>query len=102
MNPFDIATNDIFENPDFADTAEIGGENVSVIASSVTENASLTEFGFDEGVSFFLRVKKADLNTEPKKNDIVVYNGERFRVASVTLDSAALVYKIDLKSMSTP
>lgn len=102
MTPFDIATNDIFENPDFADTAEIGGKTVTVLASSIAESAALTEFGMDEGVSFFLRVRKADLKTEPKKNDIVLHHGERFRIASVMLDSAALVYKIDLKSMSTP
>lgn len=102
MTPFDIATNDIFGNPDFADTAEIGEKKVTVIASEIAENAALTEFGIDEGVSFYLRVRKSDLESEPKKNDIVQYHGERFRIASVTLDSAALVYKINLKSMSTP
>lgn len=102
MNPFEIATDDIFENPDFVETATVGGVPVPVLASELTADAMLTEFGMDDGVSFYLRVRKADLEPEPKKNDIVQYHGERFRVASVTLDSAALVYKIDLKSISTP
>lgn len=101
MNPFEIATNDIFENPDFVESANVGGATVPVLASERTEDAQLTEFGMDDGVSFFLRVRASDLGSAPKKNDAVVFHGVEYRAASVALDSSGLVWRIDLKSKTT-
>ena len=100
--PFDIATDDIFANPDFTETAAFGAQTgVTVIASELSEDARLDEFGLDEGVSFFLRVRKDSLLAEPKKNDIVIYRGTEYRVSSLTLDSSGLVWRVYLKSKST-
>ena len=101
MNPFETATNDIFLNPDFAETALIGSSTVTVLASEVSADPQLSEFGLDEGVSFFLRVRSVDLAAPPKKNDLITFNGVEYRVASVVLDSSALVYRINLKSKSS-
>lgn len=101
MNPFEIATNDIFENPDFIETAMFGSSSVPVIASERTDAAKLTEFGLDEGVSFFLRARRADLAADPKRNDLVTFNGVEYRVDQAALDSSALVWKIYLKSKSS-
>lgn len=101
MNPFEIATNDIFENPDFAETATVGGLTVPALASELTADAMLTEFGMDDGVSFFLRVRASDLAAAPKKNDPVTFNGVEYRAATVALDSSGLVWRIDLKSKTT-
>ena len=100
--PFDIATKDIFRNPDFTERAVFGAQaGVVVIASELSEDARLDEFGLDEGVSFFLRVRKADLMAEPKKNDLVTYRGTEYRVSSLSLDASGLVYRVYLKSKST-
>ena len=102
MTPFEVMTNDIFENPDFTETADFGTQTgVTVIASEISADALLDEFGTNEGVGFFLRVRKADLAAAPKKNDLVKFNGTQYRLASFTLDSSGLVYRIDLKSKST-
>lgn len=102
MTPFDIATDDIFGNPDFTETATFGEQtNVTVIASEISADAQLDEFGLDEGVSFFLRVRKSDLTAAPKKNDLVTFNGIQYRISSFTLDSSGLVYRINLKSKSS-
>lgn len=102
MTPFDIATEDIFGNPDFTEMATFGQQTgVVVIASEISEDARLDEFGLDEGVSFFLRVRKADLNTQPAKNQLVAFNGIQYRIDRFTLDSAGLVYRIYLKSKSS-
>lgn len=102
MTPFEIMTDDIFGNPDFTDTAAFGQQTgVTVIASEISDDARLTEFGLDDGVSFFLRVRRADLNAEPRKNDLVTFKGVEYRIASFSLDSSGLVYRIDLKSKSS-
>lgn len=100
MNPFEIATRDIFDNPDFLDEAKIGGATVPVIPSGISEAPVVTEFGVDEGVSFFLRVRRSDL-AEPRRNDLVLFHGVEYRVASCSIDASGLVWKIDLKSRSS-
>lgn len=100
--PFDIATEDIFRNPDFTECAAFGAQTgVIVIASELSEDARLDEYGLDEGVSFFLRVRKESLLAEPKKNDLVSYKGTEYRVSSLSLDSSGLVWRVYLKSKST-
>lgn len=100
--PFDIATEDIFANPDFTERAAFGAQGgVVVIASELSEDAVLDEYGMNEGVSFFLRVRKADLMAEPRKNDLITYRGTEYRVSSLSLDSSGLVYRVYLKSKST-
>ena len=101
MNPFEIATEDIFSNPDFLDTAIIAGNEVPVIASEITEDEQLTEFGLDDGVNFFLRVERRLLTVPPKKNMLLSFKGNEYRVAKASLDSAGLVWKIDLQSKSS-
>ena len=101
MNPFEIATEDIFSNPDFLDTAIIAGNEVPVIASEITADEKLTEFGLDDGVNFFLRVDRRLLVDPPKKNMLLSFKGTDYRVAKVTLDSAGLVWKIELLSKSS-
>ena len=101
MNPFETATDDIFQNPDFAETAQFGNSSVTVLASEIQADPQLSEFGLDDGVSFFLRVRAADLAAAPKKNDLITFHGVEYRVASVVLDSSALVYRINLRSKSS-
>lgn len=101
MNPFEIATEDIFDNPDFLELAVIAGQEVPVIVSELTEDAKLTEFGMDDGVGFFLRVKRQLLPDPLKKNSIVHFRGVDYRVDSAVLDSAGLVCRINLQSKST-
>lgn len=101
MTPFEIATNDIFDNPDFLETANIAGQKVPVIVSELTEDPSVTEFGVDSGVSFFLRVKRELLAVPPKKGTVITCKGGDYRTDSVVLDSSGLVYRINLVSKST-
>lgn len=102
MNPFELATIDIFSDPNFTDTAIIGGREVTVIRSAITDSPVLSEFGIDEGESFTLQVMKKELLVcAPRQNDLVTYGGERFRIQSVELDSSGLVYRITLKSRSS-
>lgn len=100
-SPFDIATEDIFNNPDFTKVATINGQFVTVIRSTTMESPVLSEFGLDEGVSFFLRVQVSGLTAKPKQNDLISFGGTEYRISSCELDSCGLTYKIDLKSKSS-
>ena len=100
MNPFEIATNDIFSCPDFLDTAVLNGKSYAVIASEISVNEKVSLYGVDEGISFFLRVRVADLPTV-RRDDEIFFKGVRYRVDSFALDSTGLVWRIHLKSTSS-
>lgn len=100
MNPFEVATEDIFANTDFVETATVGSSTVTVLASEITDAAKITEFGLDEGVSFYLRVRVSELAT-PQRNDLITFHGVEYRIDQAVLDSAGLTWKITLKSKST-
>ena len=101
MNPFDLATQDIFGDPNFTESATVCGKCVTVIRSAIFSQPLLSDFGRDEGESFALRVQKKDLPYLPKQNDKVVFDGETYRILAIEHDSAGLVINITLKSRST-
>lgn len=103
MNPFEQATIDMMTNPDFCEVCYIGGSTVGTtcVCSELTEAAVITEFGDDAGVSFYLRVEARLLATAPKKYDKVVFRGVTYKIDRLELDSAGLVYRIYLKSLSS-
>ena len=100
MTPFDIATADIFTNADFIETALFGEQSIPVIASEIAEDPALGDFGLDEGVSFFLRIRTADA-AAIARNDLITFRGQTFRVKSATLDAAGLAWRVYLTSKST-
>ena len=97
--PFAIATEDIFADPNFRETATLGSSTITVIASSVTEDPTVTAFGIDGGVSFFLRVLASE--AMPRKNDLITFRGVEYRAAACTLDAAGLVWRVDLASKTS-
>lgn len=101
MNPFDAATKIIMSNPDFTDECVIAGTTTSVVASELSEAETLTEYGEDAGVSFFLRVEARLLPNPPKKYNKVVFHGITYKIDRIDLDSAGLVYRIYLRSLTT-
>ena len=103
MNPFEQATIAMMTNPDFGELCYIGGSTNSVtcVCSELAEAEVLTEFGDDAGVSFYLRVEARLLSVPPKKYDRIMFRGVMYKIDRVELDSAGLVYRIYLKSLSS-
>lgn len=103
-NPFATATQTIMTNPDFTDVCYIGGSTAgtTTVASELSEAEVLTEYGEDAGVSFFLRIEARLLTEPPKKYDLVTFHDVTYKIDRVDLDSAGLVYRIYLKSLTTP
>jgi hypothetical protein len=101
MNPFEQATIDMMTNPDFGELCIVGGATVTCVCSELTEAAVLTEFGDDAGESFYLRIEGRLLSTPPKKYDKITFRGVTYKIDRCELDSAGLVYRIYLKSLSS-
>lgn len=102
-NPFATATQTIMTNPDFTDVCYIGGSTAgtTTVASELSEAEVITEYGEDAGVSFFLRIEARLLSTPPKKYDKIVFHNVTYKIDRIDLDSASLVYRIYLKSLTT-
>ena len=103
MNPFEAATIDMMTNPDFGELCYIGGSTAGTVCvcSELAEAAVLTEFGEDAGESFYLRIEKRLISTPPKKYDLIAFRGTTYKIDRIDLDSAGLVYRIYLKSLSS-
>ena len=102
-NPFEQATIAMMTNPDFGEICYIGGSTngTTCVCSELTEAAVLTEFGDDAGESFYLRVEARLLSTPPKKYERISFRGTTYKIDRCELDSAGLVYRIYLKSLSS-
>lgn len=102
-NPFEQATIDMMTNPDFGEACYIGSSTVGTVCvcSELAEAAVLTEFGEDAGESFYLRIEARLLSTPPKKYERITFRGTTYKIDRIDLDSAGLVYRIYLKSLSS-
>jgi hypothetical protein len=102
-NPFEQATIDMMTNPDFGEVCYIGGSTVGTtcVCSELTEAAVITEFGDDDGESFYLRIEARLLSTPPKKYDKITFRNVTYKIDRIDLDSAGLVYRVYLKSLSS-
>ena len=103
MNPFEQATITMMTNPDFGELCYIGGSTVGTtcVCSELSEAAVITEFGDDAGETFYLRIEKRLLATAPKKYDRIAFRDTTYKIDRVDLDSAGLVYRVYLRSLSS-
>ena len=100
MNPFEAATN-IMMNPDVTETATFRNSSITVVASETGMAPTLTDFGEDEGESFFLRIMASALSSPPQKYEEITFRGTAYKIDRADLDSAGLVYRVYLKSLSS-
>ena len=99
MNPFDVLINDLFSAKDFTEQCKVNGKLLTCIVSSIATDTVVTRFGVDEGISFYLTIKATDY--KPRKNDLIEYNNNRYKVDFFTLDSAGKTHAIYLRSVTT-
>ena len=93
----------MMSNPDFTELCYIGGSTAGTVcvASETAESPVLTEFGDDDGVSFFLRIEGRLLSSPPKKYEHITFRGVTYKIDRADLDSAGLVYRVYLKSLTS-
>ena len=103
MTAFEQATITMMSNPDFTELCYIGGSTAGTacVASELAESPVLTEFGEDEGASFFLRIEARLLSTPPKKYEQITFRGTTYKIDRADIDSAGLVWRVYLKSLTS-
>lgn len=101
MNPFETATRQIMSNPDFTEMATFRNSSIVVVASELTESPVLTDYGEDDGESFFLRIEARLLTTHPEKYELITFRGKTYKIDHADLDSAGLVFRVYLKSLTS-
>ena len=99
MNIFSKAIDDMFNVPEFFEFCEIDGEKIKCVAQSIDYAEVITEYGYDEGISFNLCIKKNDIS--PKKGKKIKFRDEEYKIDRYTLDCYGLTYTIYLKSISS-
>ena len=101
MNPFEAATQIMMSNTDFTEMATFRDSSITVIASELAFAPTVTEFGEDEGESFFLRIEARLLASPPEKYEQITFRGITYKIDRADLDSAGLVYRVYLKSLTS-
>lgn len=101
MTAFEQATITMMSNPDFVESCTFREASVPCVASETAESPVLTEFGEDDGVSFYLRIEGRLLSSPPKKYEKITFRGTTYKIDRADLDSAGLVYRVYLKSLTS-
>lgn len=101
MNVFERAINDIFNVPEFTQTFtdEETGRQITTIVYQRNTDGAYTQFGFDNGVNFYLTCKTSDY--APKKGKKIIYKNTAYRIDSFLTDSFGLSHNIYLKSLTS-
>lgn len=99
MNPFDYLVEDIFRCKDFVEYCVINNKQIPCIVSAISNLEVYTEYGVDDGISFYLQIKVTDYR--PTKNDRVTYKDVTYKIESFTTDSTGKTNNVFLKSLTT-
>lgn len=100
MNAFDCLVDDILSNADITEVVTVQGRQVRVGVSSLEYSPNVTDYGMDDGESFYLTARSIDA-PGLKRGTLLTYRGKQYKVTSTTLDSAGLTVSIYLRSLTT-
>lgn len=98
-NPFDILVDDIFRNRDITEEMIFNGRAVRVGVSAIDFGPMVTDFGAEQGVSFYLTVRATDA-VGIKRGSLVQYRGETYKVDHTEVDAAGLSVKVYLAGLT--
>ena len=98
MTIFQQMVNDVFQVVDFTQSFRDVETNKEIIciAFSIENNEAYTQFGVDDGISFYLTCKKNDY--VPRKNNKIIFRNQIFKIDNFSVDSFNLSWRIFLKS----
>lgn len=100
MNAFEKMVQDVFNVPEFVEYFyDENNTPIKTIAYSVNVEEDFTEYGVDNGVTFYLTCKRDDY--APKRGNKIRFRGETYKVANYSIDAFNLSYKIFLKSITS-
>lgn len=100
MNIFEKMIDDVFDIPEFIQYfCTPDNKDVVAISYEKATDTIYTEYGIDDGVSFYLTCKVKDYT--PKKGDKITFRNQVYKVDTFSADSFNLTYKIFLKDLTS-
>lgn len=100
MTPFDCLVDDLLNNTDITECVTVNGRLVRAGVSSLEYAPGVTDYGLDDGESFYLTVRFSDAGGI-RRGTLISYRGKQYKVTSTETDSAGLTVSIYLKSVTT-
>jgi hypothetical protein len=95
MNHWERLTFDLLNNPDFAEVADINGDDVKVLASGIEFAENFSEYGMEQSENFYLR---CDRNVTVHRGDPVTFRGRKYKVLNFNVASDNSSKNIFLKN----
>ena len=99
MNIFQSAIEDIFNTKEFTEYFTADNKTVVCIAYQTNVNSLYTQFGIDNGMSFYLTCKVKDYT--PKKGNIITFRNKQYKIDEYKADSFNLCFNIFLKDLTS-
>lgn len=100
MNAFEKMIDDVFKVTDFIEYFYTEDNiPITTIAYQMNTDQQYTEFGVDNGVSFYLTCKVSDFT--PKKGKKIIFRNTTYRIESFYTDAFNLSYNIYLRSLTS-
>ncbi|MBR2509573.1 MAG: hypothetical protein IKB71_07475 [Lentisphaeria bacterium] len=97
MTPWQKLNEDLLNNPDFAEVAEINGRSIRVLASSIEFAENFNEYGMEQSENFYLR---CDRNVTVHRGDPVTFRGRKYKVLNFSIASDNSSKNIYLKNFN--
>ena len=95
MTPFEVLVDDIFRNMDITEEMIFNGRRCRVGVSAIDIVPDVTDFGAEQGVSFYLTVRAEDA-IGIKRGSLIQYRGQTYKVARTEIDAAGLSVNVFL------
>lgn len=95
MTPFDVLVEDIFRNKDITEEMIFNGRRCRVGVSAIDIVPEVTDYGAEQGVSFYLSVRAEDA-AGIKRGSLIEYRGQTYKVARTEIDAAGLTVNVFL------
>ena len=97
MTPWQKLNEDLLNNPDFAEVAEINGRSIRVLASGIEFAENFNEYGMEQSENFYLR---CDRNVTVHRGDPVTFRGRKYKVLNFAIASDNSSKNIYLKNFN--
>jgi hypothetical protein len=97
MTPWQKLNEDLLNNPDFAEVADINGNNVKVLSSSIEFAENFNEYGMEQSENFYLR---CDRNVTVHRGDPVMFRDRKYKVLNFNIASDNSSKNIYLKNFN--
>ena len=100
MNAFQKMIDDVFNVPEFCEKFKTeAGKEIITICYEISFDAVYTEYGIDDGISFYLTCKAKDYS--PRKGEKIIFRGKTYKIDSYKTDSFSLTHNIFLRNVTS-